>query len=59
MICTRCHEDTGSDPDLSHLSLKYVNELCAGWLCAECMDEDPEIQAFEGRPVEIRLTPNV
>jgi hypothetical protein len=47
MICTRCHEDTGCDPDFSHLSSKSVDELCAGWLCANCMDEDSEIQAFE------------
>lgn len=47
MICTRCHTDTGCDPDLSHLPLKYVMEMCGAWLCADCMDEDPEIRAFE------------
>lgn len=47
MICTRCFVDTGCSPDLSGLSFKNANDLCNGWLCSECMDNDEEIQAFE------------
>lgn len=52
MICTRCHEDTGCDPDLSHLSPKYVLELCASWMCSECLDEVEAIQRMEENPDE-------
>lgn len=59
MICTRCHIDTGCDPDLSHLSVRAVSDLCSGWLCADCMDNDEDIQAFEASEREKHLTPNV
>lgn len=57
MICTRCHKDTGCDPDMSHLSMRAVNDLCAGWLCAACMDNDEEIRAFEDGECALAATP--
>lgn len=47
MICTRCNASTDCSPDLSHLSIKRVIDLCAAWLCSDCLDQDQEAQAFE------------
>lgn len=49
MFCTRCHRDTGDDPnfDIALLGVDNVLELCRSWLCSDCFDDDDAKRALQ------------
>lgn len=45
LLCVRCGEDTGCAPDLQGMNPKSAIALVEGWLCAECLDLQEEVDA--------------
>lgn len=49
MICTRCHSDTGIDPDFTDLPVEVVIDFCRHWRCSECLDEEERLDLLQKR----------
>lgn len=60
LLCTKCHKDTGCNPDLTGMSYVSAVELVTNWMCVDCLDEAEADHATEpsGR-VDCGECPNV